>query len=149
MHGFGANRMKHHGSILVMAKSFNLMNDPYLIEEVGELKHQKRTNGLVEMVVHSYGFEISPISATEISLRCVMLIDPQLDSIPESLINWGTKQFAEFMINKMLKFSKNFKGTKYEERLKNTENADFYHWIKKYIVEYCEEKGWPIDLPEF
>lgn len=62
MYGFGANRMKHHGSILVMAKSFNLLNDPYLKEEVGELTNSKRTNGLVEMVVHYYGFEISPIS---------------------------------------------------------------------------------------
>jgi hypothetical protein len=34
MYGFGADRMNTHGSILVMAKSVKLINDPELLEEV-------------------------------------------------------------------------------------------------------------------
>lgn len=49
--------------------------------------------------------------------------------MPESLVNWGTKNFLEYMINKMIKFSKGFQGTSYEKRLKNSENTEFYIWI--------------------
>ena len=104
---------------------------------------------MVENIVYYYGFEISPVSSDELSLRVVMLVDPQIPVIPDSLINYATKQLGEEMVNKMLKFSKNFKGTRYEEKLKSSENAVFYNWIKEYIAKYCEEKGWPYEFPSF
>ena len=81
------------------------------------------------MMIHYYGFEITPVSATEITCRGVFLFDPKMDSIPESLVNWGTKQFLEYMINKMIKFSATLKGTEYEKRLRSSENTEFYLWI--------------------
>lgn len=54
------------------------------------------------MACHFYGHEIMPISATEVSMRSIMLVDPQINKIPETLINWSTKQFANFMYHKML-----------------------------------------------
>lgn len=143
MYGFGANRVKSDGSLVIIAKSYSKVDDPYLKEEVGELQYQNRKKGLVEMEVHTYGFEIKPVSPTELDMRAVMLFNPNLDNIPESLINWGTKQFLDFMITKMIKFSKSMKGTEYEKKLKSSENAEFYLWIQGYIRDFYEEKGWP------
>ena len=89
------------------------------------------------------------MSPTEVSLRCCMLVDPQIPIIPDSLINYASKQFAEDMIHKMLNFSKELKGTQYEERLKASENAEFYKWLKYYIELYCQQRNWPYSFPEF
>ena len=53
------------------------------------------------------------------------------------------------MVSKILKFSKDFKGTEYEKRLKSSENAAFYNWIKTYISDYCDKKGWSYSFPQF
>ncbi len=102
----------------------------------------KINQGLIELTVFYYGFEIKPLSQNEISLRAIMLIDPQLDTMPESLINWGTKQMAEFMINKVLKIAGNLKGTKYEELIKANENAEFYPWIHDSLKNFYDKQGW-------
>ena len=94
------------------------------------------------MMIHYYGFEITLVSPSEITCRGVFLFNPQMDIIPESLINWGTKQFLELMISKMIKFSSSLKGTEYEKRLKSSENTEFYLWIQSYIRDYYQEKGW-------
>ena len=92
MYGKGANRMSKNGTILVTAKSLGLVNDPLILNEVGKFENQKRPKGLVENLVHFYGFEISPINAAdELSLRAIMLVDPQIPVIPDSLINFGAK----------------------------------------------------------
>jgi hypothetical protein len=57
------------------------------------------------MYCHFYGHEIIPISPTEMRMRSIMLVDPQIDKVPETLVNWVNKQFATFMYNKMLKYS--------------------------------------------
>ena len=78
-----------------------------------------------------------------------MLIDPKMDVIPDKLINWGTKEFVEFMMKKTLKFSQKLKGTKYEEKLKNSaESLEFYKWILGYIKDHCAEKGWKYLPPD-
>lgn len=83
-----------------------------ILDQVGVFENEKRPRGLVENLVHFYGFEISPINAAdEISLRAIMLVDPQIPVIPDSLINFGAKQLGEEMVSKMLRFSKDFKGT--------------------------------------
>lgn len=95
------------------------------------------------MSVHYYGHEIIPISPTEVKMRSVMLIDPQMDAIPESIVNWVTRQFSTFMYSKLLKYSKSFKGTKYEQRLKESNSKDFYGFIEQILITHFEEKGWP------
>lgn len=147
--GYGVNRMETNGTVLVMTKSMSVIDDPKFHERVGQLEIKDRAEGLVENIIHFYGFEISPVSATEVSLRCCMLVDPQIPLIPDSLIDYGSKKFGEDMLNKMLQFSQNIKGTQYEERLKSTENADFYKWLKFYVVKYFEKKGWQYDFPEY
>ena len=74
------------------------------------------------MKIHYYGYEIQPVSAYELNLNCVMLIDPSMDSFPESMMNWAMNQFVQVMMKKLLYFSGKLKGTKYENKLKNSEN---------------------------
>ena len=119
-YGFGANRLKSKGSLLVMAKSLRLINDERLAA-LADLNDKRRTKGLIEMDLIYYGFEITPLSETELALSGVVLMDPKLDSIPEALMSWGTKTFMEFLVKKILKFSGNLKGTKYAKKLKTLE----------------------------
>lgn len=103
--GYGVNRMETNGSVLVMTKSMSVIDDPLFHKKIGDLEIDGRTEGLVENIIHFYGFEVSPVSPTEVSLRCCMLVDPQIPLIPDSLINYGSKQFGEDMLKKMLQFS--------------------------------------------
>lgn len=73
------------------------------------------------MKIHYYGYEIVPVSATEIDLNCIMLIDPNLDTFPESMMNWAMNQFVQFMMKKLLYYSGKLKGTKYEQKLKTSD----------------------------
>lgn len=90
VYGFGSNRIKTHGSIVVMAKSFSLLEDPEYKELIGNVKDPRMSKDLIELLIHSYGFEITPIAPDEIKCRGIMLLDPKLDVVPDSLINWGT-----------------------------------------------------------
>ena len=142
LYGFGDNKLKTKGSICAIAKSFSLIDDPELKQKVGSLDDPRRAKNLVEILCHYYGFEIVPTSPDEISFSGVMLFDPQMENIPESLMNWGTKQFLDYMVKKIIKFSASFKGTVYEERLKASENVEFYLWIQEYIRDLYKDKGW-------
>lgn len=48
IYGFGVNRIKSHGSIYCIAKSYDLVDDPLLKEKL-TFDNFKRTKGLVEM----------------------------------------------------------------------------------------------------
>ena len=100
--GFGVNRMSHNGTVLVMSKSLREVDDPLIHQKVGVFSSDRRPEGLVENVIHFYGFEISPVSPTELSLRCCMLVDPQISFIPDAMINYASKKFGDDMINKLL-----------------------------------------------
>lgn len=90
VYGFGANKIKVNGKVYCIAKSFSLLEDPELKDIIGELNDPRRGKNLIDLLIHYYGFEMTPISADEISCRGVMMLDPNLDTIPDSLINWGT-----------------------------------------------------------
>ena len=150
MYGKGANRIYHNGTILVTAQSLSLQNDPSLTSWLEEVQRDpRRPEGLVEIKVHYYGFEISPISPNELSLRVVMMVDPRIPLIPDSMVNFASRKMGEDMIGKLLTLSRDFSGTQYEQRLKNTENKEFYNWIRGYVADYFDRKGWPYVLPTF
>jgi len=61
--------------------------------------------------VHYYGFEISPISPDELSLRVVMMVDPRIPLIPDAMVNFASRKMGEDMIGKLLTLSRDFTGT--------------------------------------
>ncbi len=68
--------MDTNGTVLVMTKSMSVIEDPLFHKRIGDYRIDDRAEGLVENIIHFYGFEISPVSPTEVSLRCCMLVDP-------------------------------------------------------------------------
>ena len=88
------------------------------------------------MLLHYYAFEIIPIDGYTITLRSVFRADPQMNSIPQWLINFGSKQFGTFMMQRMLRYSRNIKGTVYEERVKEGPNKETYEWIRSFLRDY-------------
>ena len=53
------------------------------------------------------------------------------------------------MITKLLRLSKDFTGTQYDDKIKNTDNKEFYNWMRYYLATYCEQQGWPYNFPTF
>ena len=128
MFGFGINRMHTNGSILIVAKSCELMADHQDDEAFQSLPQQPK---LTKLYLHYYAFEIMPVSPNEVSIRSIFCIDPQIEVIPQALINWTTKQFATLMISKVLSLAKNMKGSKYEKKMKAKDHLVFYTWIEQ------------------
>ncbi len=56
VYGFGANRIKKNGSIICVAKSVDVINEPLLREKIGAVEDKRRKKNLVEMKIHYYGF---------------------------------------------------------------------------------------------
>jgi len=78
-----------------------------------------------------------------------MLVDPHIPLIPDSMINFASKKFGDDMINKLIQFSQDFKGTEFEEKLKSSENAEFYAWLRKYVSQFFEDRGWTYEFPDY
>jgi len=90
-YGFGANRLNRNGSILVVSKSLEMIDDVENHPYFRNFERPKVNPKLVPLYLHYYGHEITPIGPNELSMRSVMLVDPQLENIPEGLKNWGMK----------------------------------------------------------
>ena len=89
------------------------------------------------MLVSYYGFEIKPISADELSLRIVMLVDGQIPIVPDGIINMAVKQMGEQMVTRLLRMSADLRGTKYEEKMKDQKETAFYKWMRTYVQDHC------------
>lgn len=72
------------------------------------------SKGLGKLFLHHYVHEITPISETECKMRSVLMVDPNVSFLPESVVKYGSRFFNSWMISKMLGVCKNFKGSKYE-----------------------------------
>ena len=68
--------------------------------KVGVCKSDRHPQGLVEIVIGCYGFVMSPGTPTELSLRCYMLVSPQISFIPDVTISYASKKFGDYMIKK-------------------------------------------------
>ena len=92
------------------------------------------------MATEYYGYEITPVSRNEINLRALYHIDPQMDMVPTLLLNWGNRQFTSFMLSRLLKFGKTFAGSKYEEKVKDSKNKEFYDFLTSELEKYYGDK---------
>lgn len=142
IYGFGVNRFNTNGSILVIAKSAELVVDENGNSYFADQVTLPERNGLVKLKLYYYAHEIIPLSPTEIKMRSVFLIDPQMDNIPDKIVNWGAKQFTHFMYGKLMSHAKNLKGTEYEKRIREGESQEFYDWAKSKLTDFYVSKGW-------
>ena len=138
MIGMGVNRLDVNGCLYVLSRSIHYEQE---YQGVGVPKLDK---GKVPLDIKYFGFEIKPTSSNGVSLRSVMNFNPHIKYVPQWLINFANKHFAKMMFEKMMKYSRSFKGTKFEKRVDAKSNQDFYDWIRLQINTYFAKQGWPI-----
>ena len=63
--------------------------------------------------------------------------------IPQMIIDYANKYFAKMLFNKITKYSKSFKGTKYEKHLSDDRNKEFYDWIRGKLENFYAYKQFP------
>mmetsp|Transcript_6734 Transcript_6734/g.5996 ORF Transcript_6734/g.5996 Transcript_6734/m.5996 type:complete len:83 (+) Transcript_6734:1096-1344(+) len=79
-------------------------------------------------------------------MRAVFRVDPQINKVPQGLINWTTKHFGNYLVHKMLKYARNIEGSEYERRIKHGESSEFYQWLKLKLLEHYQNKNWENEL---
>mmetsp|Transcript_11637 Transcript_11637/g.8494 ORF Transcript_11637/g.8494 Transcript_11637/m.8494 type:complete len:155 (+) Transcript_11637:217-681(+) len=77
LYGCGVNRTKIDGSIVVVAKSLNLIPERTTLGVLNNPKYQKLLKpNLVNMICQYYCCEILPVEKDRINMRAVFCVDP-------------------------------------------------------------------------
>jgi len=76
LYGFGMNRLNTNGSLLVLAKSYELLENSHEASYKEEVALMPDKKNLVKARLYYYGHEIIPISTTELQMRSLFLVDP-------------------------------------------------------------------------
>jgi len=134
--GFGADRFKINGTVLVMAKSID--GDMDIIKDHEVTLPANRSNTLLAMNVAC--FEYTPLGPEKVKMRAIVNIDPKIGWIPNSMISWILRQAGAGIYEKMYKTAKNFKGSPWESRMNSEKGKEFYSWLKRRIDEEILQK---------
>ena len=76
LYGVGINRLKTNGSLIVVVKSIELLDEAKILPIFTNENLEKKNKSLVNMLTYFYGHEIIPISKTEIRMRSIFKVDP-------------------------------------------------------------------------
>ena len=137
IYGFGINRIKENGSILLLCRGID--------EECGLFKEQFK-NTINKKYVRGnllmFGAEIKILGEKKVLLRGLVNADLKLlFPIPEFTINLTIKFFSEKLFNNFIKIVNNYKGSKYENKNKSKIDIEFYEFLIKEINENLENKN--------
>jgi len=99
----------------------------------------QKDKGDVRMTIHTGTVYMEYINENRTLFRWLFNMDPCLSAIPMTLINWGVKKGAGKLLERIQDRSKNFKGSPFEQRVK--EKPELYDLVKKKLDEalYPEE----------
>ena len=98
-------------------------------------------------MIGCYGFVMSPGTPTELSLRCCMLLNPQISFIPDVTISHASKKFGDDMTNKVFYFSRDSKRTEREEKVKSPDSAELHARLRKFVEKVVGGRGWSYACP--
>ncbi len=87
VYGFGVNRLKENRSILILVKSIEENSDVF-----NELLKKKENKNYVRAVIHIFGYEITLINRNKFICKGLLNVDPKINFIPQSLINFVGKK---------------------------------------------------------
>jgi hypothetical protein len=128
VYGFGLNNLKENNCIYLLVRSINeSMN---IFESFYQKKENKK---YIRADINIFGFEIKIINDNKIVLNGIINSDPKVSYVPDFLINQAVKQFAKLLFSKMVSISKNFKGSKYENKNPSYNDKKFYNFINSEI----------------
>jgi hypothetical protein len=124
IYGFGVNKIKENRTLLVCVKSIE--------EHTGvfeECFNKKKNSKFVRALIHIFGYEIKIINKNKIYLRGLLNTDPKISFFPQGLINTFAKKFAEDLFAKMLKITKSYEGSEYQNKNPSEMDKQFYDFI--------------------
>lgn len=75
--------------------------------------------------------EYIPITKERARVRLASRVDMKLNFLPQFILNASARKFAFNYFKNIMKLNEKFKGSKWEEKVK--ENADFYMFFRKKI----------------
>jgi len=130
VYGFGVNCLKSEGVIYLLVKTIN--EDCGVFQDFFKMKEN---NKFVRADLKIFGFEIKVLGKNKIALNGVINCDPKVKFVPSWLINQVVKQFAKNLFNKLIEVVKNYRGSKYENKVPSQMDKNFYDFLRNEIQE--------------
>jgi len=137
LYGYGVNRLKENGSILILAES---IDDNKEFIERHQIKKVDNT-GTVSIDFNFAGFEIIPVGPNRTRIHGVANVNPKFSWLPASLLNFVLKKAIQFIMDRLVKKAKNFKGSVWEKEVLKAEKKQFYEWLNQIVIDYSQRKG--------
>ena len=137
IYGFGINRIKENGTILLLCRGID--------EECGLFKEEFKNTvnkKYVRANLLMFGAEIKILGEKKVLLRGLVNADLKFFiPIPQFTINLTIKFFSEKLFNDFVKIVNNYKGSKYENKNKNKIDIELYEFLITEINENLENKN--------
>ena len=135
VYGFGINRLRENGTILILCRGIN--KDSNIFQR--EFK-QTNTDKFVRGDILIFGFEIRVFNMEHVIVRGLCNIDPKISFIPQSIINMVSKKFAEDMFWKFIKIAQNYEGSDYQNKNPSKIDCEFYNFITNEVNSILSDK---------
>jgi hypothetical protein len=101
-YGFAVNDSKESRTILVCCKSIdddkNTFKDKYIPPK----------EGFVRGNINMFNFSLHLKSKTKLTVKAVISIDPKIGLLPQSMVDFGTKQFVMELFKQISRITKIF-----------------------------------------
>jgi len=128
--GFGVDRLDENGTILIIVKTVH--NNEELKRTLGITVPESKN---VRMEINYFFCEIKPLSHNRLIFKAICNIDPKIDFLPGWVLNFFIRKIGSFMLAKLIRLSKDIKGTQWEANMKKEENKGFYEFLEKRLTE--------------
>ncbi len=126
IYGFGINRIKENGTVLLLSRSINENSNCFLNEF-----NLKINNEFVRGEMPIFGLEMKKINENKIHIRGLADVNPKLKFIPQFIIDFLTVRIAEVFLLKFIDIVKNYRGSEYENKNPSDIDKQFYDFIQK------------------
>jgi hypothetical protein len=142
IYGFGVDRLQENGSVLILAESVDENQEFLQRHDVKKMAN----SGIVNMDIRFSGFEIIPLGENRCKLRGIANTNPKFNWLPASLLNFLFKKGMQFVLDRLIKKAKNFKGSVWEKETLREEKREFYDWLNHIVEEYHKTHPQPGSL---
>lgn len=125
VYGFGVNRIKECGKVLVLCRGIQEKSDIFY-REYKQVENKKYIRGDILI----FGFEMKIINISKIVVRGLINVDPKIGFIPQKIINTVSEKFACDLFKKMINIVKVYEGSPYQNKNPSKIDKEFYDFIK-------------------
>ena len=126
VYGFGINRIKENGTVLLLSRSINEDSNCFKNEF-----NMKKNSNYIRGDMPIFGLEMKQINKNKIHIRGLADVNPKLNFIPQFIIDFLTVKIAEVFLLKFIDIVKNYRGSEYENKNPSQIDNEFYNFIKK------------------